>query len=71
MENTEPFYTIRLNEADAERVVAALRSQARYVLKIYTDLLLETGDSVYTAALYDDYGLLIALADDIEFVLPE
>jgi hypothetical protein len=71
METTETLYTFRLNEADAERVVAALRSQARYALKTYTDLLLETGDSVYTAALYDDYGLLIALADDIEFVLPE
>jgi hypothetical protein len=71
METTETLYTIRLNEADAERVVAALRSQARHVLKTYADLLLETGDSVYTAALYDDYGLLIALADDIEFVLPE
>ena len=71
METTETLYTIRLNEEDAQRVVAALRSQARYVLKVYTDLLLETGNTVYTAALYDDYGLLIALADDIEFVLPE
>jgi hypothetical protein len=71
METTETLYTIRLNEEDAQRVVAALRSQARYVLKVYTDLLLETGNTVYTAAVYDDYGLLIALADDIEFVLPE
>lgn len=71
METTETLYTFRLNEADAKRVVAALRSQARHVLKTYTDLLLETGESVYSAALYDDYGLLIALADDIEFILPE
>jgi hypothetical protein len=71
METTETLYNIRLNEEDAQRVVAALRSQARHVLKVYTDLLLETGNTVYTAAVYDDYGLLIALANDIEFVLPE
>jgi hypothetical protein len=71
METTETLYTFRLNEADAERVIAALRYQSRHLLKVYTEELLDNGASDYSAVLEDEYGIHIAIADDIEFVLPE
>ena len=71
MENNETLYTIRLNEADAERVIAALRYQSRHLLKAYTEELLDNGASDYSAVLEDGYGIHIAIADDIEFLLPE
>ena len=71
METTETLYTFRLNEADAERVVAALRYQSRHLLKVYTEELLDNGASDYSAVLEDEYGIHVAIADDIEFVLPE
>ena len=71
MENNETLYTFRLNEADAERVIAALRYQSRHLLKVYTEELLDNGASDYSAVLEDEYGIHIAIADDIEFLLPE
>ena len=71
METTETLYTFRLNEADAERVIAALRYQSRHLLKAYTEELLDNGASDYSAVLDDEYGIHIAIADDIEFLLPE
>ena len=71
METTETLYTFRLNEADAERVVAALRYQSRHLLKAFTEELLDKGSSHYASVLEDEYGIHIAIADDIEFILPE
>jgi hypothetical protein len=67
----ETLYNIRLNESDAERVVAALRAQAKITLERYTTELLNQGPGTYADLIYDDYGLLVALADDIEWLLPE
>ena len=71
METTETLYTFRLNEADAERVVAALRYQSRHLMQAYADELLDNGASDYSAILEDEYGIHVAIADDIEFILPE
>ena len=71
METTETLYTFRLNEADAERVIAALRYQSHHLLKAYTEELLDNGASDYSAVLEDEYGIHIAIADDLEFLLPE
>ena len=71
METTETLYMIRLNEADAERVIAALRYQSRHLMKAFTEELLDNGASDYSAVLEEEYGIHIAIADDIEFLLPE
>ena len=71
METTETLYTFRLNEADAERVIAALRHQSRYLMGVFTEELLDNGASDYSAVLEDEYGIHVAIADDIEFLLPE
>jgi len=71
METTETLYTIRLNEADIERIIAALRTQAKIALEDYTTELLNQGSTPYIGLLEETYEELTALANNLEFVLPE
>lgn len=74
METTQTLYTVRLNREDAERVIAALRAQAGLVIDRYIvehDASENFRESPYGATLYNEYGILKAIADDIEFILPE
>jgi hypothetical protein len=71
METTETLYTIRLNEADIERIVAALRTQARLALNDYTAELLNQGHTPYVGLLEEAYDDLTELANTFELVLPE
>ena len=71
METTETLYMIRLNEADAERVIAALRTQAKIALDQYTTELLNQGNTPYVGLLEEAYDDLTELANTFELVLPE
>jgi hypothetical protein len=69
METTETLYTLRFSEADIERIVAALRTQARLALNDYTAELLNQGSTPHVGLLEEAYNDLTALANDLEFVL--
>ena len=71
METTETLYTFRLNKADAERVIAALRMQAALLKDSYQNEYEVLGNNTYVEMLWDEYGIYSAIADDIDFVLPE
>jgi hypothetical protein len=71
METTETLYDLRLNEADVERIIAALRTQAKIALEDYTTELLNQGSTPYVGLLEEAYEELTALANNLEFVLPE
>ena len=71
METAETLYTLRFSEADIERIVAALRTQARLALNDYTAELLNQGQTPYVELLGEAYDTLTAIANDLEFVLPE
>ena len=71
METTEPTYGFRLNREDAERVISALRMQAALLKDSYQNEYEVLGNNTYVEMLWDEYGIYSAIADDIEFVLPE
>ena len=71
METTETLYTLRFSEADAERVIAALRTQAKIALDQYTAELLNQGNTPYVGLLEEAYDDLTELANTFELVLPE
>jgi len=71
METTETLYTIRLSEADIERVIAALRTQAKIALDQYTAELLNQGNTPYVGLLEEAYDDLTSLTNTFELVLPE
>jgi hypothetical protein len=67
----EPLYIVPLSEANIERVIAALRTQAKLALDQYTSELLNQGDTPYVGLLEEAYDTLISLANEFELVLPE
>jgi hypothetical protein len=67
----EPLYIVPLSEANIERVIAALRTQAKMALDQYTAELLNQGPSPYTGLLEEAYDDFIKLANTFELVLPE
>ena len=71
METTETLYTLRFSEADIERIVAALRTQAKIALDQYTAELLNQGNTPYVGLLEESYDDLTSLANTFELVLPE
>jgi hypothetical protein len=71
METTETFYIVPLSEANIERVIAALRTQAKIALDQYTTELLNQGPTPYVGLLEEAYDDLIGLANTFELVLPE
>ena len=71
METTEILYNLRLSESDIERIVAALRTQAKIALDQYTEELLNQGPTPYVGLLEEAYDDLTSLANTFELVLPE
>ena len=71
METTEILYNLRLSESEIERIVAALRTQAKIALDQYTTELLNQGNTPYVGLLEEAYDDLIGLANTFELVLPE
>ena len=67
----EPLYIVPLSEANIERVIAALRTQAKIALDQYTEELLNQGLTPYVGLLEEAYDDLIGLANTFELVLPE
>ena len=67
----EPLYNVSLSEANIERVIAALRTQAKIALDQYTTELLNQGCTPHVGLLEEAYDDLTALANDFELVLPE
>ena len=67
----EPLYIVPLSEANIERVIAALRTQAKIALDQYTAELLNQGNTPYVGLLEEAYDDLIGLANTFELVLPE
>jgi hypothetical protein len=71
METTEILYSLRLSESEIERIVAALRTQAKLALDQYTSELLNQGNTPYVGLLEEAYDDLTSLANTFELVLPE
>jgi hypothetical protein len=67
----EPLYIVPLSETDLERVIAALRTQAKIALDQYTAELLNQGNTPYAGLLEEAYDDLTSLANTFELVLPE
>ena len=67
----EPLYIVPLSETNIERVIAALRTQAKLALDQYTEELLNQGPTPYVGLLEEAYDDLIGLANTFELVLPE
>jgi hypothetical protein len=67
----EPLYIVPLSEANIERVIAALRTQAKIALDQYTAELLNQGNTPYVGLLEEAYDDLTELANTFELVLPE
>jgi Cdc6-like AAA superfamily ATPase len=67
----EPLYIVPLSEASIERVIAALRTQAKIALDQYTEELLNQGNTPYVGLLEEAYEELTELANTFELVLPE
>ena len=67
----EPLYIVPLSEANIERVIAALRTQAKIALDQYTAELLNQGNTPYVGLLEEAYEDLTELANTFELVLPE
>ena len=67
----EPLYIVPLSEANIERVIAALRTQAKIALDQYTTELLNQGNTPYVGLLKEAYDDLTSLANTFELVLPE
>ena len=67
----EPLYIVPLSEANIERVIAALRTQAKIALDQYAAELLNQGNTPYVGLLEEAYDDLIGLANTFELVLPE
>ena len=67
----EPLYIVPLSEANIERVIAALRTQAKLALDDYTTELLNQGNTTYVGLLKESYDDLTSLANTFELVLPE
>ena len=71
MENTEKLYTLKFNRADGEYLLSALRASADRKLHNYCQQYKTLGPCIYTSVLEDEYGAINALADEVEWVLPE
>jgi hypothetical protein len=67
----EPLYIVPLSETNIERVIAALRTQAKVALDQYTAELLNQGNTPYVGLLEEAYDDLTELANTFELVLPE
>jgi hypothetical protein len=67
----EPLYIVPLSETNLERVIAALRTQAKLALDQYTSELLNQGNTPYVGLLEEAYDDLTSLANTFELVLPE
>jgi hypothetical protein len=67
----EPLYIVPLSETNIERVIAALRTQAKIALDQYTIELLNQGHTPYVGLLEEAYDDLTELANTFELVLPE
>jgi hypothetical protein len=66
MEND--LYTFSFCRADWERIMASLRATA---VTNYQEAHRVGADSTYSAVLFQEGGYFQALADDIEFILPD
>jgi hypothetical protein len=66
MEND--LYTYTFCREDAERIVQALRVQAQ---SLYSKSVAVGADTPYSQVCWDEFGIANAIADDIEFKLPE
>jgi hypothetical protein len=66
-----PRYTIQLPECDIERIIESLQYQARRTLDTYASELTAEGENAYTAVLWDEYNSYVAIAHELENLLPE
>lgn len=68
MEND--LYTFPLCRSDWERVIRALRNEAD-ILSRDSDRAYEKGANEYGTLLWEESAITSAIADDIDFILPE
>jgi hypothetical protein len=66
-----PRYTIQLPESDIERIIESLHYQARRTLDTYASELTAEGENTYTALLWEEYNGYVAIAHELESLLPE
>jgi hypothetical protein len=65
METTETLYTMRLIRKDWERIIDALRATA---VSHHHAAHRVGADGTYGAALFEEGGYCLALADEIDFI---
>lgn len=68
--NPNDLYTFTLCQADWSRVIQALRNEA-YQLTQESDRACEKGAQEYGEVLWEECTYLNAIADSIDFILPE
>ena len=66
-----PRYTFQLPESDIECIIDSLNHRARFIMGTYASELSSQGETYYASVLWDEYNSYVAIAHELESVLPE
>ena len=66
-----PRYTIQLPESDIECIIDSLHYRARTIMETYASELSSQGETHYASVLWDEYNSYVAIAHELENLLPE